>query len=93
MLDLITFPLPTKPITDPIYPWQDYFDRDTTYGPIFNLDFAQQQAQAPMPVAQPVAPAAPLVLNPEANVVDHTDQYREETDRNLNKLFKKEMLK
>jgi putative exosortase-associated protein (TIGR04073 family) len=93
LLDLITFPLPTHPITNPLYPWQEYFDRDTTYCDIFDLNFAEETAQplAPMPLAQPAT--APVVVSPKANVEDHTDQYREETDRTLNKLFKKEMLK
>ena len=93
MIDLVFFPLPTKPNVDPIFPWDDYFDRETTFCDVFDLDFAEETEQpiAPMPVAQPAA--APLVVNPKANVVDHTDQYREETDRNLNQMFKKEMLK
>ena len=93
MIDLVFFPLPTKANVDPIYPWNEYFDRDTTYCDIFDLDFAEETAQpvAPMPVAQP--PATPLIVDPKANVEDHTDQYREETDRNLNKMFKKEMVK
>jgi putative exosortase-associated protein (TIGR04073 family) len=93
LLDLLTFPLQTKPITDPIYPWQEYFERDTTYGPIFDLNCAQQQAPAPMPIYQTVVPVEPQVVSPKADAVDHTDQYREETDRNLNRLFKKEMQK
>lgn len=93
LLDVVTFPLPTKPITNAIYPWEEYFDKDTSYCDIFDLDFAEKTAQpvVPMPVAQPAA--APLIVDPKANVEDHTDQYREETDRNLNKMFKKEMVK
>ncbi len=34
--DLVTFPIPTKPITQPLYVWDD-FDVDTTYGDIFRL--------------------------------------------------------
>lgn len=35
--DLVTFPLPTKPIAQPVYIWDD-FDIDTSYGPAFRLD-------------------------------------------------------
>ncbi|MCF6202993.1 MAG: exosortase system-associated protein, TIGR04073 family [Methylococcaceae bacterium] len=35
--DLITFPIPTKPIAQPVYIWDD-FDVDTTYGEAFRLD-------------------------------------------------------
>jgi putative exosortase-associated protein (TIGR04073 family) len=34
--DLITAPLPTKPIAYPLYVWDD-FDEDTTYGEVFRL--------------------------------------------------------
>jgi putative exosortase-associated protein (TIGR04073 family) len=35
--DLITLPLPTKPIAYPVFIWDD-FDVDTTYGEVFRLD-------------------------------------------------------
>lgn len=35
--DLVTFPLPTKPIAQPTYIWKD-FDADTSYGKVFRLD-------------------------------------------------------
>ncbi|MDD5580642.1 MAG: exosortase system-associated protein, TIGR04073 family [Methylobacter sp.] len=35
--DLITAPIPTKPITRPVRVW-DNFDVDTTYGDVFRLD-------------------------------------------------------
>ena len=34
--DLVTFPLPTRPVASPIFVWDD-FDEDTNYGPIFRL--------------------------------------------------------
>lgn len=34
--DLLTFPLPTQPIAQPDYVWQN-FSTDTQYGPIFKL--------------------------------------------------------
>ncbi len=36
LTDLITAPIPTKPIVDPAYIWDD-FDADTSYGEIFRL--------------------------------------------------------
>jgi len=36
--DLITAPLPTKPIAYPVYIWDD-FDADTTYGEVFRLNY------------------------------------------------------
>jgi putative exosortase-associated protein (TIGR04073 family) len=36
LADLLTFPLPTKPIANPIYVW-DNFDVDTQYGDVFRL--------------------------------------------------------
>jgi len=38
ILDLITFPLPTKPIVQPVHPWQSYLTLPTTYDAIFDLD-------------------------------------------------------
>lgn len=35
--DLITAPIPTKPIAQPVYIWDD-FDLDTTYGSVFRLE-------------------------------------------------------
>jgi len=36
-IDLVTIPLPTKPIAQPAYVWQK-FDIDTSYGKIFQLE-------------------------------------------------------
>ncbi|MDF1582102.1 MAG: exosortase system-associated protein, TIGR04073 family [Methyloprofundus sp.] len=38
-LDLITFPLPTKPIVQPIHPWNNYLEVNTAYGDLFATDF------------------------------------------------------
>jgi len=64
--DLITLPLPTKPIAYPLFIWDD-FDVDTTYGEVFRLDSTQKTDQAviqtpvphpvPTPVAAPPKPA------------------------------------
>lgn len=36
LVDVITFPLPTQPITNPNFVWQD-FGVETQYGPVFQL--------------------------------------------------------
>ncbi len=36
VIDLITAPIPTKPVVQPVYVWDD-FDVDTTYGDVFRL--------------------------------------------------------
>ncbi len=37
LADLITAPIPTRPIAQPVYIWED-FDLDTTYGDTFRLE-------------------------------------------------------
>ncbi len=37
LADFITCPIPTKPIAQPVYIWDD-FDTDTTYGDVFRLE-------------------------------------------------------
>lgn len=39
VLDLLTFPLATKSITQPVYPWNHYLDVYTAYDDMFVLDF------------------------------------------------------
>lgn len=34
--DLVSFPIPTQPIAQPVYVWED-FDKDTAYGPAFRV--------------------------------------------------------
>jgi len=89
--DLITIPLPTKPIAHPVYIWED-FDVDTTYGDTFRLDPAQQTAQpgsaAPLPPPSPVKPAAISPAEP-----DYTNSYNQDINRKLDTVFKKEMMK
>lgn len=90
--DLITFPLPTKPIAHPIYIWDD-FDIDTTYGDLFRLDRTPEEKPViEEPVAQPVAqPIAPVAAAPQAPI--DLDQNQQDIDRKLDLLFKKRMLK
>ncbi len=89
--DLVTIPLPTKPIAQPIYIWED-FDVDTAYGPVFRLDTCQEEpsaAQAPIP--EPVL--APVVIAPKPEPIDNAKQYRQEINQKLDVMFKKEMMK
>jgi len=90
--DLLTFPLPTKPIAYPLFIWDD-FDVDTTYGEVFRLNKTQKTDQpvTQAPVTQPVPTA--VATPPTATVVDRSDQYNQETNRKLDTLFKQEMQK
>jgi putative exosortase-associated protein (TIGR04073 family) len=90
--DLVTIPLPTKPIAYPEYIWDD-FDVDTTFGPVFRLD--ESQAPEPAVVQAPVAEsvAAPAVAAPKPQPIDNSKQYSQETNQKLDTMFKKEMSK
>lgn len=83
--DLITIPLPTKPIAYPVYIWED-FDVDTTYGDVFRLDTTEAPPAKPVAVAEPAAPIAPQPAEP-------ADDYSKETNEALDNFFKKEMMK
>jgi len=91
--DLLTLPIPTKPIAQPLYIW-DNFDVDTSYGPVFRLDQSEEEepavVQAPSP--EPVV-TAPAVAAPKAEPIDNSKQYNQETNQKLDALFKKEMKK
>lgn len=91
--DLLTIPLPTQPIAQPLYIW-DNFDLDTTYGPVFRLDLTPEEepsiVQTPGPA--PVV-AAPAVVAPKPEAIDNSKQYNQETNQKLDTLFKKEMMK
>lgn len=90
--DLVTIPLPTKPIAQPLYIWND-FDVDTTYGPVFRLDESQEEEPLVVqaPVAEPIA--APAVVAPKPEPIDNSKQYNQETNQKLDTMFKKEMMK
>lgn len=85
LTDLVTFPLPTMPIAQPLYVWDD-FDVDTTYGDVFRLQEAPIEeppvVQAPLP---PVAAPQPAPVQPPIQYPD--------TNRKLDTIFKKEMMK
>jgi putative exosortase-associated protein (TIGR04073 family) len=86
--DLITIPIPTKPIAQPVY-IGDNFDVDTSYGPVFRLDSTQD---AEPPVVQAPSPE-PAVVAPKPEPIDNSKQYSQETNQKLDAVFKKEMMK
>ena len=82
--DLVTAPLPTKPIVQPRYVWDD-FDKTNSYGHVFRL--VDNPPIEPY-VAPPPRPAP--VITP---IVDNTDQYSRQTNENLDTMFRQEMQK
>jgi putative exosortase-associated protein (TIGR04073 family) len=82
--DLVTAPLPTKPVVDPYYVWDD-FDKTNSYGQFYRLVDNPKIEPYIAPAPRPVA-----VLPP---VEDRTEQYSQETNRNLDTMFQKEMMK
>lgn len=89
--DLLTFPLPTKPIAQPLFIWDD-FDADTTYGDVFRLGKSRKTETPPAPMPNP-QPVAPVRVTPPMPVEDRSNQYNQETNRKLDHMFKKEMMK
>ena len=88
--DLLTLPLPTKPIAYPIYIWKD-FDVDTTYGDVFRLNNNNIKIELPISQAIPEPIANLSVQKP--TVIDHSNQQDQTINKNLDILFKKEMEK
>ncbi len=82
--DLVTAPLPTKPIVQPRYVWDD-FDKANSYGQVFRLVDNPKIEPYVAPAPRPVAAISP--------VDDQTEQYSQETNQNLDTLFRKEMMK
>ncbi|MGZ8144537.1 MAG: exosortase system-associated protein, TIGR04073 family [Methylosarcina sp.] len=89
LADLVTFQLPTKPIAYPLYVWDD-FDVDTTYGDAFRLQETQEVPQ-PEVVAPPPQPA--VVPSVPAPAAYQPPPYSQDTNKKLDMLFKKEMMK
>jgi len=92
--DLLSVAIPTKPIAYPVHVWEDT-KVDTTYGNIFELDLSEKMEQ-PEPAAETPAPipaASPVVVAPRLPVVDHSDQYNQQTNKKIDTLFKKQMMK
>jgi putative exosortase-associated protein (TIGR04073 family) len=93
--DILTIPIPTKPIAYPVYVWDD-FDIDTSYGEVFRLYKTQQpasQAIAQTPSGQIAKPAVVIASPPKPVDVDRSDLYKQDTNSKLDTLFKKEMQK
>ncbi|MDD5460323.1 MAG: exosortase system-associated protein, TIGR04073 family [Methylococcales bacterium] len=91
--DVITIPLPTKPIAYPVYIWDD-FDVDTSYGEVFSLDKTVITEQ-PIIQSPAVTQAAPAIVAPPPRpaVVDRSELYNQDTNKKLDTLFEKEMQK
>jgi hypothetical protein len=83
--DLVTAPLPTKPIVQPRYVWDD-FDKTNSYGQVFRLVDNPKIEPYIAPEPRPVAVQSPPVY-------DQTEQYTQETNKNLDTMFRKEMMK
>jgi putative exosortase-associated protein (TIGR04073 family) len=82
--DLVTAPLPTKPVVHPYNVWDD-FDKTNSYGQFYRLVDNPKIEPYVAPEPRPVAVAAP--------VQDQTDQYYQDTNRNLDTMFRQEMMK
>lgn len=83
--DLVTFPLPTKPIVQPKYVWDD-FDKTNSYGQVFRLLDRPKTEPYVAPKPLPVAVQSPPIA-------DQTEQYSQETNRKLDTMFRQEMMK
>ena len=91
--DLVTIPLPTKPIAYPIYIWDD-FDVDSNYGDVFRLYKCPETTK---PVAltsesEPYVEPTPIVVTPVPAPIVNSDLY-EDTTRKIDRLFQEEMHK
>jgi hypothetical protein len=82
--DLVTAPLPTKPIVQPRYIWDD-FDKPNSYGQVFRLVDSPKIEPYVAPPPRPVA-----VIQP---IDDQTEQYSQQTNQNLDTMFRQEMQK
>jgi hypothetical protein len=82
--DLITAPLPTKPIVQPRYVWDD-FDKTNSYGPVFRL--------VDNPPIEPYVAPAPRPVAAITPIDDQTEQYSQQTNQNLDTMFRQEMQK
>jgi putative exosortase-associated protein (TIGR04073 family) len=82
--DLVTAPLPTKPVVHPYNVWDD-FDKTNSYGQFYRLVDNPKIEPYVAPAPRPVAVVAP--------VQDQTDQYYQDTNRNLDTMFRQEMMK
>lgn len=82
--DLVTAPLPTKPVVQPKYIWDD-FDKSNSYGQIFRL--------VDNPKIEPYVAPAPRPVVQNEPIDDHVEEYSQQTNQNLDTMFKDKMLK
>lgn len=82
--DLITAPLPTKPIVQPRYVWDD-FDKTNSYGQVFRL--------VDNPPIEPYVAPPPRPVAVQEPVDDRAEQYSQQTNENLDTYFQNEMKK
>jgi putative exosortase-associated protein (TIGR04073 family) len=82
--DFVTAPLPTKPVVQPKYVWDD-FDKTNSYGQVFRLVDNPKIEPYVAPPPRPVAVTPPIE--------DRTEQYSQQTNQNLDTMFRKEMMK
>lgn len=88
--DLVTLPIPTKPVVTPTHVWdKDEFKRDTSYGDFMNFDYCPPVEPTPVvPQPQPVAesvPVAPRLPEVEADP--------RQANRQIDAIFKQQMMK
>ncbi len=91
LVDLLTLPIPTKPIAYPLYSWDDYY-QDTSYGDLFRSDNCPSDTVFATPDVSKVKPR-PVVAVPPRQELENTGNYNDHTNRKLDTIFKREMMK
>lgn len=89
--DLITIPIPTKPIAYPVHAWEDT-KIDTTYGNLFELD-PPVKTEPPVAETPESKTVTSPVVAPRLPVVDNSAQYNQQTNKKIDTLFKRQMMK
>jgi putative exosortase-associated protein (TIGR04073 family) len=91
VVDLVTLPIPTKPIAYPLYAWED-FDQDTRYESLFRSDKCPNvDSVVAKPEPTPAKPAA--VVTPPRPVIDNTSGYPDQNNQKIDTLFQQRMMK
>lgn len=86
--DLVSIPLPTKPIAYPLYVWDD-FDVDTTYGEAYRLYQCTPKPITAPQTTEPLIEPEPVIYNPPPIEVP---VYEDATPK-IDELFQQEMRK
>jgi len=89
VVDLMTLPVPTKPIVHPLYAWED-FDQDTRYDSLFRADKCPDDDAV---VGRPVAAAKPAVVQAPPGQPMPNRGIPEQNNRKIDTLFQQRMLK